>query len=58
MRPMLLISLALVVSAVAASAADWPMFGHDKTRNAVCPEKNPPIEWDVKRGRNIPLILA
>ncbi len=29
------------------------MFGRDKTRNAVSPEKNPPLEWDIKTGRNI-----
>src|SRR5437867_1284121 len=52
-RPTFLISFALVVSAVTASAEDWPMFGRDKTRNAVSPEKNPPIDWDVKTGQNI-----
>lgn len=29
------------------------MLGRDKTRNPVSPEKNAPIEWDVKTGRNI-----
>src|SRR5437879_4622638 len=38
---------------VTATAKDWPMFGRDKTRNAVNPEKNPPIKWDVKTGLNI-----
>jgi hypothetical protein len=36
-------------------AADWPMFGRDQTRNAVSPEKNPPVSWDIKTGRNIKL---
>lgn len=30
-----------------ASAADWPMLGRDKTRNAVSPEKQPPLDWDI-----------
>ena len=48
---------ALVIVNLLASgilhAEDWPMFGRDTTRNAVSPEKNAPIEWDVKTGRNI-----
>ena len=36
-----------------ARGADWPMLGRDETRNAVSPEKNPPLEWDVKNGKNI-----
>jgi outer membrane protein assembly factor BamB len=36
-----------------ARAADWPVFGRDRTRNAVSPETNPPTDWDVKTGRNI-----
>ena len=34
-------------------ADDWPMLGRDSTRNSVSPEKNPPLDWDVKTGRNI-----
>ena len=30
-----------------ASADDWPMFGREKTRNAVSPETNPPMHWNV-----------
>jgi outer membrane protein assembly factor BamB len=45
--------LALIIFAANVSAEDWPMFGRDKTRNSVSPEKNPPIEWDVKTGKNI-----
>ena len=26
---------------------DWPMRGRDWTRNAVSPEKNPPIDWEI-----------
>lgn len=40
-------------SALTGTAADWPMFGRDPTRNAVSPEKNAPIDWDIKTGRNI-----
>ena len=28
---------------------DWPMFGRDNTRNAVSPEKNPPLTWNVNK---------
>jgi outer membrane protein assembly factor BamB len=36
-------------------AEDWPMWGRDKTRNMVSPEKNPPTDWqgetkDFKTG--------
>jgi len=27
---------------------DWPQFGRDQTRNAVSPEKNPPIHWQLE----------
>src|SRR5262245_34689086 len=53
MHATLLASIVLVVFSVTASAADWPMLGRDQTRNAVSPEKNPPIEWDIKTGKNI-----
>src|SRR5687767_2552103 len=36
-----------------APAADWPMLGRNQTRNAVSDERNAPIEWDLKTGRNI-----
>src|SRR5437764_13155769 len=39
----------LVLSAGKARADDWPMFGRDRTRNAVSPEKNAPTEGHVKR---------
>jgi hypothetical protein len=29
------------------------MFGRDQTRNAVSPETNPPISWNIKTGQNI-----
>jgi outer membrane protein assembly factor BamB len=41
----LLSSLMLCVSV--GWAADWPMFGRDHTRNAVSPEKGPPLDWRV-----------
>jgi outer membrane protein assembly factor BamB/16S rRNA G966 N2-methylase RsmD len=36
-----------------ARAADWPMFGRDKTRNSVVAAANAPTDWDVVTGRNI-----
>lgn len=29
------------------------MYGRDRTRNAVSPEKDAPVEWDIQTGRNI-----
>jgi outer membrane protein assembly factor BamB len=31
-----------------AQAEDWPMFGRDRSRNAISPEKNPPLAWHLK----------
>lgn len=31
-----------------ARAADWPMLGRNKTRNAVSLERNPPLFWQLK----------
>ena len=28
-------------------ADDWAMLGRDKTRNAVSPERQPPLDWDI-----------
>ena len=45
-----------------AAAADWPQWGRDASRNSVCPEKNPTVDFAppkfgdgkvVKPGRNI-----
>ncbi len=41
-----------VFSALAAGQ-DWPVFGRDATRNAVVPDGNGPMDWDVTSGRNI-----
>jgi outer membrane protein assembly factor BamB len=30
-----------------AQADDWPQFGRNSTRNAVSPEKNPPLDWEL-----------
>jgi hypothetical protein len=38
---------------LAAHADDWPMLGHDQTRNPVSPESGAPIEWNVETGQNI-----
>src|SRR5437764_1263725 len=32
-----------------ANADDWPMFGRDASRNAVSPEKNPPLDWQMEK---------
>jgi outer membrane protein assembly factor BamB len=36
-----------------AALGAWPMFALSPQRNAVSREKNPPIDWDIKTGRNI-----
>jgi hypothetical protein len=36
-----------------ASAADWPVFGRDGTRNSVVPEGRGPTDWDLTSRRNI-----
>jgi hypothetical protein len=38
--------------ATSAHSADWPMFGRDPTRNAVSPEKNPPVFWQIERSKD------
>lgn len=48
-----LLFTALFLPFVVLQADDWPMLGRDFTRNPVSPEKNPPLEWDVRTGRNI-----
>lgn len=40
-------SLLLVVALCGSASADWPMGGRTPDRNAVSPEKNPPIAWDI-----------
>jgi outer membrane protein assembly factor BamB len=39
-----------------AGGADWPMFGRDQSRNAVSPEKGPPIHWQVEERENGSLV--
>lgn len=48
-----LLSLGLFVSAVAARADDWPMFGGRPDRNMVSPEKNLPETWEWRPGKNL-----
>jgi hypothetical protein len=55
--------LGLSLLTAKTAATDWPMFGRDQTRNAVSPEKNPPVSWMVEvdpqgqpllgRGQNV-----
>ncbi len=40
-------------TASTALAADWPMWALTPLRNSVALEKNPPMDWDVKTGKNI-----
>jgi outer membrane protein assembly factor BamB/precorrin-6B methylase 2 len=42
-----LVTVVISTGSPRVSGADWPMYGRDATRNAVSPERNPPIEWDV-----------
>jgi outer membrane protein assembly factor BamB len=42
------LGLGALVSAPVPVADDWPMSGHDGSRNAVSPEKNPPLDWQVE----------
>lgn len=53
MRSVITQSVMLLVSLTTSlSADDWPMLGRDATRNAVSPEKNPPLTWEIgKRDR-------
>ncbi|MEO8426081.1 MAG: PQQ-binding-like beta-propeller repeat protein [Verrucomicrobiota bacterium] len=43
----------LLAISIGAAGADWPMFGRDKARNPVTPEKNQPLHWDARTGENI-----
>jgi outer membrane protein assembly factor BamB len=43
----LCVSVLVGLCQLQASAGDWPMFGRDGTRNAVSPEKNPPLDWSI-----------
>jgi outer membrane protein assembly factor BamB len=42
----------IVLGVIAVRAADWPTFGRDATRNAVSPEKGPPLHWQVEHREN------
>ncbi len=46
-------ALAIALVAGAAYADDWTMWGRTPSRNMVCPDKNPPTDWDVDTGKNI-----
>jgi outer membrane protein assembly factor BamB/precorrin-6B methylase 2 len=49
-------ALVLWVGLPLALAEDWPMFGRDATRNAVSPEKNTPVRWQVEK-RDLDVLL-
>src|SRR5215831_20540526 len=42
----------LLAGLAPAHGADWPMFGRDGTRNAVSPEKGPPLAWQTEERDN------
>ncbi len=44
---LLLAGLAVALISPPAPAVDWPMWGRDGTRNAVSPERNPPLHWRI-----------
>ena len=47
-RLLCVFSLIVTLSATGdTSADDWPMYGRDRTHNAVSPERNAPTDWDV-----------
>lgn len=48
-----LICAVLAFVTPSAGAADWPMFGRDDTRNAVSPEKDPPLDWEILLPDNV-----
>lgn len=37
----------------APKRGDWPMWGGSPDRNMVSDEKNIPLEWDIKSGKNV-----
>jgi len=49
----LALAAALLATPRPLFADDWPMFGRDHSRNPVSPEKNPPLDWNDKTGKNI-----
>jgi outer membrane protein assembly factor BamB/precorrin-6B methylase 2 len=44
--------LALLLLPAALRADDWPMAGRSPTRNAVSPEKDPPLWWQLEQRDN------
>jgi outer membrane protein assembly factor BamB len=44
----LFLVVVLLMLPSAARGEDWPMYGRDRNRNAVSPEKGPPLWWQVK----------
>jgi len=47
----------LLITSVTATAADWPQFGRDGSRNGVSPEKNPPAWWQLAERDNAGKLL-
>lgn len=52
MRPFVLSALLVILGVGPSSSAcaeDWPQLGRDQTRNAVSPETNAPVRWQLQR---------
>ena len=43
----LALTVAVICGSIKCFAADWPQFGRDGTRNAVSPERRPPMFWEL-----------
>lgn len=43
----LTISVFVGLSDLRTIAAEWPLLGRDRTRNALSPEKRPPLDWSI-----------
>ncbi len=41
-------SISVMAAVGLGFAGDWPMMGRDASRNAVSPEKNPPLSWQIE----------
>ncbi len=48
------VAFASLTSLAAIFAADWPMRGRDRSRNAVSPERNAPIDWELGDDSSVP----
>ncbi len=54
----IIFSAVVTLLGIMARADDWPMYGRDSTRNAVSPEKNPPLDWRIEEKDDAGKITA